>query len=228
MRFGDIGVPSAILGAWLLRTAIRSLGMGRGFVARVAVALVMLVALGGTVFVLLPPVRERLDHVGMTDRPLGAVDKAKAMTARLVTWPLEAWTSPDERGPRRLAFYVRDCTDGDDRVFISPYMAEVHALAQRAFPAGHADLRPGFYSTMADQRLALARLMRQRVPLAIMPAGDDYDNVRKEMPRIDAWLRTEFREHGDVELGDGLVTLFVRRDRAVRGTWRDTGWPCFK
>jgi hypothetical protein len=230
VRFGDVGVPSAILAAWLLRSAIRAMGSsGRGFVARLAAAVALLIAVGGTVFVLLPPVRERLDHVGMTDRPLGAVDKAKAMTARLATWPLESWSSPDERGPMRLAFYLRDCTAGDDRAFISPYMAQVHALAQRAFPAGHADLRPGFFSTPADQRLALARLMRQRVPLAIMPAGDDYDNVRKEMPRIDAWLRTEFREEGDIDLGDGsAVKLFVRRDRAVRGSWRTTGWPCLR
>jgi len=229
VRFGDVGVPTAILAAWLLRAAIRALGGGRAFVTRVAVALIALIAVSGTVFVLLPPVRERLDHVGMTDRPLGAVDKAIAMKARLVTWPLEGWTSFDERGPMRLAFYIRDCTLEDDRVFISPYMAQVHALAQRAFPAGHADLRPGFYSSAADQRLVLARLMRQRVPLAIMPGGDDYAGIEKEMPRIDAWLRTEFREHGDIELGDGSrLKLFARRDRAVRGTYRDTGWPCFK
>jgi hypothetical protein len=228
-RFGDVGVPTAILGAWLLRSAMRSLGAGRGFVMRVGIALVALAVVGGTVFVLLPQVRERLDHVGMTDRPLGALDKATAMTARLVTWPLELWASPDERGPVRLAFYVRDCTAEDDRVFVSPYMAEIHALAQRPFPAGHADLRPGFYDTLADQRLALSRLMQQRVALAFMPASGDYDNVQKEMPRIDAWLRTEFREHGDVELGDGSrVKLFVRRDRAVHGVYRHTDWPCLK
>ena len=229
VRFGDVGVPSAILAAWLLRAAIRSLGAGKGFVARVAVAVVTLAAVGATVFVLLPPVRDRLELAGMTDRPLGAVDKARTMTARLVTWPLESWASPDDRGPTRLAFYVRDCTAADDRVFVSPYMAQVHALAERPFPGGHADLRPGFYDTVADQRLALLRLTRQRVALAVMPGGRDYDNVEKEMPRIHAWLRTEFREHGDVELGDGSeVKLFVRRDRVARGTYRDTGWPCLK
>lgn len=228
-RFGDVGVPSAILAAWLLRAAIRSMGAGRGFVARVATAVATLAIVAGTVFVLLPPVRERLDHVGMTDRPLGAVDKATAMTARLVTWPLESWSSPDTRGPVRIAFYVRDCTAEDDRVFVSPYMAEIHALAQRPFPAGHADLRPGFYSTIADQRLALSRLARQRVAVAVLPAGADYANVQKDMPRIDAWLQTEFRKYGEFELGDGSqITLFVRRDRAVHGTYRDTGWPCLK
>ncbi len=226
VRFGDVGVTTAVLGAWLLRTAVLRLGTARTFVLRLAVAAVLLVTVGGTVFVLVPPVRERLDHVGMTDRPLGAVDRAGVMTRRLVTWPLEQWASPDDAGPVRLMFYVRDCTAETDRVFIAPYLAQVHALAQRPFPAGHADLRPGFFDDLANQRLAVTRLMRQPVPLAILPAGDDYDGVRKEMPRIDAWLRTGFREYGDVDLGDGSrVKLFVRHGHE-RGTWRQTGWPC--
>ena len=229
VRFGDVSVTTAILGAWLLRLAVLSLREGRSFVSRVATAAVAIVVLAGTVFVLLPSVRERLDHVGMVDRPLGAVDKARHMTTRLNTWPLEEWASPDDRGPTRLAFYVRDCTREDDRVFISPYLSQVHALAQRPFPGGHGDLRPGFYSTPADQKLALTRLMRQQVPLAIMPAGDDYAGVRKEMPRVDAWLRTEFDEFGDVELDDGSrVKLFARHGRRTTRTYRQTGWPCFK
>jgi hypothetical protein len=229
VRVGDVSVTTAILGAWLLRLVLVSLGEGRSFLVRLATVSVALTVLAGTVFVLLPPVRERLDHVGMTDRPLGAFDKAIAMTGRLTTWPLEAWVSADEPGPTRLVFYIRECTEDEDRVFISPYLAQVHALAPRAFPGGHADLRPGFFSTPADQRLALARLMEQRVPLAIMPAGDDYEGVRKEMPRIDAWLRTEFREHGDVKLGDGSrVKLFARLDRPSSGSFRETDWPCFR
>ena len=229
VRFGDVSVTTAILGAWLLRLAVLSLREGRSFVSRVATAAVAIVVLAGTVFVLVPSVRERLDHVGMVDRPLGAVDKARHMTTRLNTWPLEEWASPDDRGPTRLAFYVRDCTREEDRVFISPYLSQVHALAERPFPGGHGDLRPGFFSTAADQTLALTRLMRQQVPLAIMPAGDDYAGVRKEMPRIDAWLRTEFDEFGDVELDDGSrVKLFARHGRRTTRTYRQTGWPCFK
>lgn len=228
VRFGDVGVTTAVLAAWLLRAALRRLATG-GFAVRLATAFATLVAIAGTVFVLFPPVRTRLDNTGMVDRPLGAWDRAVAMRQRLVTWPLEGWLDRSREGTSRLIYYVRDCTADDDRVFISPYMAEVHALAQRAFPAGHADLRPGFYKTPADQKLALERLMRQRVALAIMPAGDNYSNIEKEMPRIDAWLRTWFREHGDIDLGNGdSVKLFVRRDREARGTHQGTDWPCLR
>ncbi|MGE0392007.1 MAG: hypothetical protein AB7I25_01930 [Vicinamibacterales bacterium] len=228
IRFGDVGVTTAVCAAWLLRTALRRVTTGP-FVLRVATATMTLAVLAGTVFVLFPPVRTRLDNTGMLDRPLGAYDRAIAMRQRLVTWPLEGWLDRDRGGTSRLIYYVRDCTADDDRVFISPYMAEVHALARRPFPAGHADLRPSFYKTGPEQQLAVERLQRQRVPLAIMPAGDDYGGIEREMPRIDAWLRIGFREHGDVDLGNGSrVKLFVRRDREVRGTYRDTGWPCLR
>jgi hypothetical protein len=60
-----------------------------------------------------------------------------------------------------------------------------------------------------------------------MSTGDDYESVRRNMPLIDGWLRAEFGEFGDVELGNGtLVKLFARRGRAT-GVWGRTGWPCF-
>lgn len=226
VRFGDVSVTTAVLGAWVLGRALRSLHAGRPLVVRGATAAATLAVLAGTLFVLLPPMRKHLDLANMLDRPLGATDKALGMRARLVTWPLEHWTPPETPGPVRLAFYVRDCTAEDERVFISPYLSLVHALAQRPFPGGHADLRPGFYNTAADQQLARARLERQRIPLAILPVA--YDNVRREMPLIDGWLRSEFDEFGDVDLENGdRVKLFARRGRQT-GTWRQTGWPCFR
>ncbi|MEQ1896036.1 MAG: hypothetical protein ABL971_01455 [Vicinamibacterales bacterium] len=228
VRFGDVSVTTAVLGAWLIGAAVQCVRRGGSTVMRVATAVLTIAILAGTLLVLLPPMRKHLDQAGMVDRRLRAVERAQMQSARLVTWPLEAWTSPDTPGPVRLAFYVRDCTAEDERVFISPYLSLVHALAQRPFPAGHGDLRPGFYSAPADQELAVARLARQRVPLAIMPTGDDYKSVQREMPRIDAWVRTEFDEFGDVDLGNGnRVKLFARRGRPA-GVWGDSGWPCFK
>ncbi len=226
VRFGDVSVTTAVLGAWLLGAGARFVREPRAVALRVATAVVTAAVVAGTVLVLTPSMRRQLDLAAMLDRPLGATDKAWAMKARLVTWPLEAWTSPDAPGPTRLAFYIRDCTAEDERTFISPYLSLVHALAQRPFPAGHSDLRPGFYNTAADQALALARLERQRIPLAILPAA--YENVQREMPRIHAWLQTGFDEFGDVDLGNGdRVKLFAGKGRQV-GTWRQTGWPCFR
>lgn len=226
VRFGDVSVTTAVLGASLLGAAARYLREARSVILRVATAVVTLAALAGTVFVLVPPMRKHLDQAGMVDRRFRVLERTQLTTSRLVTWPLEHWTAPDAPGPIRLAFYLRDCTGEDERAFISPYLSLVHALAQRPFPGGHSDLRPGFYNTAADQALALARLERQRIPLAILPAA--YENVQREMPRIHAWLQNGFDEFGDVDLGNGdRVKLFAGKGRQV-GTWRQTGWPCFR
>jgi hypothetical protein len=228
IRFGDVSVATAVLGAWLLGTAMRFLRDGRSIVWRVATVLIAVVLLAGTTLVLTPRMRRHLDQAGMVDRKFRVIERTRMMTARLVTWPLEQWTAPDAPGAIRLAFYIRDCTADDERTFISPYLSFVHALAQRPFPGGHGDLRPGFYDAEADQALAVARLERQRVPIAIMPTGNDYESVREEMPLIDRWLRAGFNEFGDVDLGNGTsVKLFARRGRTAR-VWGQTGWPCFR
>lgn len=228
IRFGDVSVTTAVLAAWLLGAVVRYLREGRSVALRATAGAFTLALVAGTVLVLVPPMRKHLDQAGMVDWKFRVIERARMMTARLNTWPLEHWAPPDTPGAVRLAYYVRDCTAVDDRVFISPYLSLVHALAQRPFPAGHGDLRPGFYSAPADQQLALDRLRRQRVPLVVMPTGEDYEAVQAEMPRIDAWVRSEFDEFGDVELGNGTaVKLFARRGRRT-GTWGPAGWPCFR
>ncbi|MEQ1761284.1 MAG: hypothetical protein ABL986_23495 [Vicinamibacterales bacterium] len=227
IRFGDVSVTTAVLSAWLLGATVRFVRKSGPVVPRAAAACVALALVAGTVLVVTPSMRRHLDQAGMVDSRFRVIDRVRMMTARLVTWPLEQWTAPDAPGAIRLAFYMRDCTAGHERTFISPYLSFVHALAQRPFPAGHGDLRPGFYSAPEDQQLALDRLQRQQVPLVVMPTGNDYTSVQTAMPRIDAWVRAEFDEFGDVDLGNGTsVKLFARRGRAA-GVWRQTGWPCF-
>lgn len=238
-RVGDVSVTSAVLAAWLLRagwTFARRGEIARGartlrvpMLVRAPALVVLLATAGVTTLVLIPSVRERLDHAGMTERPLGVFDRFGVVTRRLQTWPLEFWSSPDAEGSMRLAFYLRDCTAPTDRVFISQYMPQVAALAQRAFAGGHGDLRPSFFTSPADQRLTLARLERQRVPIAIVPAGGEYEGFRKDFPRIDAYLATRYLSAGDVDLGGRVrVRLLVSRDMVPTGQYRQQGWPCFR
>ena len=197
-------------------------------VLRATSAVVSLALAGGTAYVLLPIFWNRLDLDGMTARPLGFVDRFETITGHLRTWPLESWASPGDNASMKLAFYLRDCTDPADRVFISQYMPQVPALAQRAFAGGHGDLRPSFYTTAEDQRLTISRLQRQRVPVVIMPAGHDYEGFKKDFPRIDAYLATHYQMVGDVDLGDAHVRLLASREVAQTGIYRRADWPCFR
>ena len=196
---------------------------------RAVTALVAVGVVGGTLFVIFPSFWNRLDLAEMTERPLGAIDRVSVITRRTTTWPLESWTSPDTSGPIQLAFYLRDCTAPDDRVFIARYMPEVSVLAQRPFAGGHGDLRPSFFTSAADQRLTIARLEHERVPVAIMPGGEDYEGFRKDFPRINAYFALRYRVVGDFKLGArDLVRLLVNRDIPSTGEYRLHRWPCFR
>jgi hypothetical protein len=238
-RFGDVSVTTALLLAVLIRTAWQSARYGRldggertvrlPFAMRAAAGVLAAAVVGGTYFVLFPSIWNRLDLAAMTERPLGAFDRFGIITRRTQTWPLESWVSPDEPGPIQLAFYLRDCTAADDRVFISLYLPEVSALAQRAFAGGHGDLRPSFFTSAADQRLTIARLEQQRVPVAIMPAGDDFEGFQKDFPRVNAYLALRYRVVGDFDLGDhDRVRVLAHRDIPSTGEYRLHRWPCFR
>ena len=240
-RFGDVSVPSAVLAAWLLGTwavlivrglPARAASLARWRMAAVRAAGIVALALMvvPTAMVLTPAFWERLDLAGMTERPGYPFERFALLTRRLrATWPLENWSSPDLPGSMKLAFYLRDCTEPDDRVFISQYLPQVPALAQRAFAGGHPDLRPGFFSTDADQRLTIARLRTHRVPIAILPTEEEYEGFRKDFPRVDAYFATDYRDAGEIDFEDGArVRVFVRRDLTPVRTYEPLQRPCFR
>lgn len=232
-RFGDVSVTMALLLAVLVRAAsslmTKSSGDRTPLPLRAMVALVAMVAIGGTLFTVFPSVWNRLDLDAMTERPLGAYDRLHVITQRLQTWPLETWAKPDDDGPMLLAFYLRDCTAPDDRVFISQYLPQVAALSQRAFAGGHGDLRPSFFTTAADQKLTISRLEHQRVPVVVMPGGGEFEGFSKDFPRIDAYLQTRYRAVGDFDIGlDSPIRLFVSRAAKQTGEYAHHQWPCFR
>ncbi|MBM3777943.1 MAG: hypothetical protein FJW23_06830 [Acidimicrobiia bacterium] len=230
VRFGDVSITTAVVAAWLLGTAWIVVRHGRHPVTRVATGVVALAALAGTLFILYPGTRERLGQANMVEKPIeGALERFELVSGRLDTWPLESWSSPDAPGAVRLAYYLRECTEPSDRVFLGLYLPEVPALAQRAFAGGHGDLRPGFFGTEREQRQTVARLDAQRVPLAFLPEGDSYDRFQRGLPRVADHFATRYRDLGEQDAGDGVrFRLFADKARAAPGTFRDTGWPCYR
>ena len=69
----------------------------------------------------------------------------------------------------------------------------------------------------------------ERVPVAIMPGGEDYEGFRKDFPRINAYFALRYRVVGDFKLGArDLVRLLVNRDIPSTGEYRLHRWPCFR
>jgi hypothetical protein len=237
-RLADVSVPQSILIAWLMASAVRALWSAASVnngrpVARVAALVVSIVALAVgvvTSVALLKATRGHADVSALLKGPGPIVGRLKEMTGRLQgTWPLERWTSRESKGPVRLMFYLSDCTAPTDFVFISQYLPQVPALAQRAFAGGHPDLRPGFFGTRDDQQLLLTRMRRQHVPVLIVPPADAYSQFESEFPLVARYFAESYKPIGDRDLGDGLrVAMWMRKSEHVLSQYEPLDLPCFR
>ena len=237
-RLADPSVPHAILLAWLAATAVRAT-LRRELVrapfrrAQPAVASLLLALTAAFVVVfgvgLTRGIHDRLDSSSMLEGAWTSVRKAAYMAGVYRTyWPLERWAPEDASGPVQLARYLRACTAPTDRVLLQHYMPQVHALADRAFAGGHADLRPGFFKTEEAQRLTIARLEGQSVPLILLETGDALANFHESFPLISAYLEREYEPAGEREIDDRYaVHLLAHRDRVPTGRYPPFDWPCY-
>ena len=238
-RLADPSVPLAILACWLLvalPTLLLSPGALAPWAARRAglVRAALAVTAGGVLLVLaVAPTRDlyrRLDRASLTDRWGKPFERAAGIRKQLGTdWDLESWVArPGRPDLISLSMYVNACTVPTDRVLVQAYMPQVLALARRAFAGGHADLRPGFFTTDEAQRLTLERLRRQSVPVILLDSGKSLENFRESFPVIMAYMDEHYRAAGEHEFDNRFgVTLFVRKDATPRGTWEPLGWPCY-
>jgi hypothetical protein len=228
-RFADVSVPQVILLAWLIAACLAVARSGRwdggarvGMAARVllpVMAIAPLLIVSGMIAVS----RRNVDV-------LLSLDETRAVLSRFRhTWPLEQWGGQGAQGPIRAAQYLEACTKPGDHVFVTPYLPQVVALADRPFAGGHGDLRPDFFNTEAHQRLTIERLRRQSVPVVIMPPHDEYAGFQQSFPILDAYLQSRFQPSGALDLGDGVVLdLMVERTRPVTGRFHPFDWPCFR
>jgi hypothetical protein len=238
-RLADPSVPLAILIAWLacalprllLSTGSLQPGLqrwawpvrGAVWAAGVPLACVLWAGISKDFY-------DRLDSAALTERFGKAFERTERVATQLRSdWELESWVTRDDRPDLiNLSLYVNACTKPTDRILVQPYMPQVLALARRAFAGGHADLRPGFFRTDDAQRLTIARLEHQSVPLILLETGDELQNFRKSFPLVTAYIDARYRLAGtrvfDRRFG---ISLFVRNDIQPHAEWEPLGWPCY-
>ena len=238
-RLADPSVPLAILVAWLIVAVPRLLvslaalsppAQTHAWAVRLAVgggAAAIAFVLGAG---LSHDFYDRLDRSSMVERVGKPFERAGQIAAQMRReWNLDTWTERDDTPDLiTLARYVNACTAPGDRVLVQGYLPQVLALAQRAFAGGHADLRPGFFATEEAQRLTLARLKAQSVPIILLDNGQSYENFRSSFPLVMAHIDSEYRLAGTREF-DGRfgINLFVRKNLTPARTWEPFGWPCY-
>ena len=237
-RLADPSVPHAILIAWLcvaVPALLVSRDAWRPSLQRRLVPARMAVAAGALVFAFILGsaiswnLLRRFERANLVEGYRTATSAANHVADVLrEDWRLATWAArPDRPDLVTLAMYVSDCTPLDARVFVQPYIPQVLGLARRGFAGGHADLRPGFFTSEEAQTLTIERLRRQHVPIALLETEDALANFRKSFPLVTAYL-DEHYEVGGTHTFDGRfgITLLVRRDAAMNGRYPPLGWPC--
>jgi hypothetical protein len=239
-RLADPSVPHAIAGAWLLAAVLRALHGRQSW--RPGLQRVVAPLRAGLVAIVVPlafvlwaglshDLADRLDKAALLDNAGKPLERASLVRRQLrQDWQLHTWAArPDRPDLITLAMYLNACTAPGDRVFVQPYIPQVLALSRRAFAGGHADLRPGFFNSEEAQRLTLARLQRQAVPVALLETGDSYRNFRASFPLITAYLDEHYALAGthvfDRRFG---IQLFVEKDRDAPRRFELLDWPCLQ
>ncbi|MEQ1757427.1 MAG: hypothetical protein ABL986_03850 [Vicinamibacterales bacterium] len=227
-RFADVSVPQAILGAWLLLGCYRLLVQGRWESGRPAAWAIRYALPAVIISMMVGVMAGRTEALSAHDAPLTLGRLRYTFDRYRPLWPLSRWANPDSPETMVLAMYLEQCTEPTDFIFMSPYLPQVVALANRPFAGGHGDLRPDFFNTEEHQRLTVARLESQRVPVAFI-ATENAEGFPTSFPIVSTYMRQRFEALGTRQLADGLkVDVFVDRSRTPVGTYAPLDLPCYR
>jgi hypothetical protein len=173
--------------------------------------------------------QKRLDRASLVEGPGKAYRTAAHVVATVEDdWSLRPWRAHPE-GVMQLAVYLNACTRPTDRVFMQDYLPQVIALARRGFAGGHADLRPGFFTSSDMQRLTIERLQRQSVPVVVLATGDDLDHFRESFPLVTMYLDRMYAVAGDRALDDRyVVRVLTSKASRPTGHYAPLDLPCFQ
>lgn len=226
-RLADVSEVVGVLAAWLAATVLARRSRPARIAASVAVAIVLV--LTSLSVQALEKVTSQVQQAGIGAGLRGVRARTRSVHGLLTASPPVAAWSRDDPGMERLAWYVHECTAPGDRVLTVSYAPELFFMAARGFAAGQIWIEPGFYTSVQDQQLMIARIEARRVPIAITDPEPAYtDDYVESFPLLDTYLQKEYRETGTIDFGRGFrYRVLVRRALTPSGTYTRLGLPCF-
>jgi hypothetical protein len=234
IRIADVGVPAAVILAWVVSALIGR--DGRRLVPNGAVRILAraaaVVVLGGVLLAAngLNEAWRHLREAYYATGPLHVANRASEVWDALGVSP-PAFSDDDEQ-PRllQLASYLNACTNPTDRLFVLGVYPELYYFSDRPFAGGHAWLLPFYYSNEGDEARIVARLRSAPVPIVITEGGSEYEEeYRPVFEQVDAYLRDEYVHAGDVDVsGDRPLRVLVRSGLEPMGQYDRLSLPCFR
>jgi hypothetical protein len=224
-RLADVANPIMVVSAWVaaqfLARAAQARPIGRLVVRAAIVAIAMVTAWSvgtnadGTT---------SLVNSGVLLGPAGVRDRFAIVTERLHARPVDNWTrrSPGIGG---LTRYVYECTATTDHLFVAWFAPQVYFQSERPFGGGQVALQEGWYATPADQRVSVALLQRQHVPIVLENLDWEYE---RHFPILAEYVRGHYR---NVEIPpDWAQGYRVLVDPSVKptGTYDLFDMPCYR
>jgi hypothetical protein len=230
-RIQDLAALLAILGAWvvgdLAHRAASSLGTARAQLLSVSALVLALAVAAASVASLWD-----LGNIGLRVQETRVADGIDMMRRTVVgiketgtEWPWPRFWPAGEL-PDAVR-YLNSCTTKDEAVLLTWAAPEYYYFAKRRFGAGHAlFLPPDAFTSLDDQRLMLARMRAERIPIVLIN-----ETRRKEFAdaygEVDRYLKQEYVSSGHFQIHEGSeVTIAIRRDLKADRTYGAERWPC--
>ena len=234
VRLPDVAAPAFVLAAWLARRRGDPAGSRfRRRLQRAGMAGLILVTVWSVWSVRGPgtagSVATLLERTGVLGGPFGVWEQLGAVSRRLHRRPIDAWAPPGSTGLHALTRYVFDCTAPTERVLVTWFSPDVFYYAERGFAGGQAYFQSGWHASVADQRLTLARMQRQSVPI-ILGRRDQEDEFQEGFPLVYDYVRTRYRLAAESTFGGEppYYLVFVDTQREPVAQHRDLGLPCYR
>jgi hypothetical protein len=223
-RLGDVAPVTAILIAWMVMLSANVRGH-RAWILQPAVAALLSVTMAGAFSY--GRVLSRIDEAGV-DGPRNLVRRAVAQVDTYENRPLDVFAPPGADGLARISRWINACTAETDRVAVIGFEPQVFFLSERGFAGGVAFYDLGWSTSEPDQRLAIERWSRQRVPI-VVAVRSEWKSFSNDHRLLREWL-DEHYQRISLSTFDGNKELSVLVDTsyAPAGTHPDTGLPCYR
>lgn len=222
LRLADVFGTFPILACWVLATLIAVDRQGLRAVARIAACALAIVVilcvyrLGGSEF-------ERAGQFAL--HPTASFERAVQTTRSARDWPWALqWPGDSEW---RLARYIHDCTNPDDRMLVTWAAPEFYFFSKRPFAGREGPLFPVLRRPASFEPQILDAWKQKRVPI-VLTNEESYKEFATTFPALAAHLATAYAAAGTTQWDERpAITVHVDRSRVATGRDPEFGLPCF-